>query len=134
MPADPADYRTRGGNIAIVLCCPTIVSPARLVYFDHNPAGSWVIGDFLAGFKLSDETSPLTVAQVEQDAIYSEPPPWCNVETAPADWRFVFGVAHDGLYRTAQQECRCAAPKPSWSMAVAAVGHRGHVGLLSERP
>jgi hypothetical protein len=87
VPADPADYRTRGGNIAIVLCCPTIVSPARLVYFDHNPAGSWVIRDCLAGFKLSSETSPLTVAQVEHDAIYSEPPPWCNVETAPGDWR-----------------------------------------------
>jgi len=87
MPVNPADYRTRGGNVAIVLCCPTIVSPARLVYFDHNPAGSWVIRDFLAGFKLSNETSPLTFALVEQDAIYSEPPPWCNVITAPRDWR-----------------------------------------------
>jgi hypothetical protein len=71
----------------IVLCCPTIVSPARLVYFDHNPAGSWVIRDFLAGFKLSNETSPLTVADVEQDAIHSERPPWCNVEIASMDWR-----------------------------------------------
>jgi hypothetical protein len=87
MPADSVDYRTRGANVAIVLCCPTIVSRARLVYFDHNQAGNWVIRDFLAGFKLSNETSALTVADVEQDAMYSEPPPWCNVETAPRDWR-----------------------------------------------
>ena len=87
MPVDANDYRTRGGNLAIVLCCPTIVSPARLVYFDHNPAGSWVIRDFLGGVKLSNETSALTVADIELDANHSEPPPWCNVETAPQDWR-----------------------------------------------
>jgi hypothetical protein len=87
MPANSTDYRTRGGNLGIVLCCPTIVSPARLVYFDHNPAGSWVIRDFLTGLKLSNDTSTLTVADVEQDAVHSEPPPWCNAETAPSDWR-----------------------------------------------
>jgi hypothetical protein len=87
MPVDANDYRTRGGNLAIVLCCPTIVSRARLVYFDHNPAGSWVIRDFLGGVKLSNETSALTVTDIEQDANHSEPPPWCNVETAPQDWR-----------------------------------------------
>ena len=87
MPVDANDYRTRGGNLAIVLCCPTIASPARLVYFDHNPAGSWVIRDFLCGVRLSNETSALTVADIEQDACHSEPPPWCNVEKTPGDWR-----------------------------------------------
>ena len=87
MPAESADYRPRGPNAAIVLCCPTIVSPARLVYFDRNQAGSWVIRDFLAGVKLTSETSALTVVDVEQDAVYSEPPPWCNVETRPMEWR-----------------------------------------------
>jgi hypothetical protein len=86
MPVDVNDYRARGGNLAIVLCCLTIVSPARLVYFDYNPAGSWVIRDFLGGVKLSNETSALTVADIELDANHSEPPPWCNVATAPQDW------------------------------------------------
>jgi hypothetical protein len=36
---------------------------------------------------LSNKTSALTVAHIEQDASHSEPPPWCNVETAPRDWR-----------------------------------------------
>jgi hypothetical protein len=87
MPVDANDYRTRGGNLAIVLCCPRIASPARLVYFDHNPAGSWVIRDFLGGVRLSNQTSALTVADIEQDASHSEPPPWCSVETTPRDWR-----------------------------------------------
>jgi hypothetical protein len=87
MPVNPEHYRTRGGNLAIVLCCPTIVSPARLVYFDHNPVGSWVIRDFLSGLWLDNEASHLTVAAIEQDAVYSEPPPWCSVENDPQDWR-----------------------------------------------
>jgi hypothetical protein len=87
MPINPQHYSTRGGNLAVVVCCPTIVSPHRLVYFDHNPQGSWVIRDFLTGLKLSNETSPLTVADIGQDAVHSELPPWCNVEDAPQDWQ-----------------------------------------------
>ena len=87
MPANPDHYRTRGGNLAIVLCCPTIVSPARLVYFDHNPEEAGVIRDFIIARRLDNETSDLTLADIEQAAIHSEPPPWCSVVESPQDWR-----------------------------------------------
>jgi hypothetical protein len=87
MPINRQHYATRGGNLAIVLCCPTIVSPDRLVYFDHNPVGNWVIRDFLAGLRLDNNSSSLSVSEIEEDAVYSEPPPWCNVETSRQDWK-----------------------------------------------
>ena len=88
MPVNDEKYCHRGGgNYGIVLICPNLVGD-RLVYFDHNRArGSWVIRDFIAGCRLDNESSRLTVAQIEADATYDKHPPWCNVETDPADWR-----------------------------------------------
>jgi hypothetical protein len=81
------NYDHRGNaNYGIVLCCPTLVA-SRLVYFDHNRStGSWMIRDFIFGRWLSDDTSPLTVAQIEADARVDEFPPRRNVEKQPTDW------------------------------------------------
>jgi hypothetical protein len=65
-----------------------ILTHVHLVYFDHNKdRGSWVIRDFIAGQRLDDGHSALTVAQIETDATYDEFPVWCNVEVNPAEWR-----------------------------------------------
>lgn len=88
MSIEPENYSHRGGgNYGIVLLCPTIVAGDRLVYFDHNrERGSWVIRDFVTGFRLDNLHSPLTVEQIETDATHNEFPAWCNVETNPSDW------------------------------------------------
>lgn len=87
MPVDPENYSHRGGgNYGIVVVCPTLIAD-RLVYFDHNrERGSWVVRDFITGRRLDNEHSPLTVAQIEDDAAYNEYPPWCNVENEPGGW------------------------------------------------
>src|SRR5579864_1452704 len=89
MPLNPGNYDHRGGgNYGIVVLCPNIVAADRLVYFDHNKdRGSWVIRDFVAGHRLDDQHSGLTVAQIEQDATYDEFPAWLNAEQNPVDWR-----------------------------------------------
>ena len=89
MPVDPASYDHRGGgNYGVVIRCPNVVADDHLVYFDHNrDRGSWVIRDFIAGQRLDDNHSVLTVAQIEADATYDEFPVWCNVEERPADWQ-----------------------------------------------
>jgi hypothetical protein len=88
MSVDEENYSHRGGgNYGIVLLCPNLIAD-RLVYFDHNrQRGSWVVRDFIAGWRLDNENSALTVAQIEDDATYDEHPPWCNAETDPTDWR-----------------------------------------------
>jgi hypothetical protein len=89
MAVDPMNYdHSGGGNYGVVLRLPQIVAADRLVYFDHNRnRGSWVIRDFIAGQRLDDSHSTLTVSQIEADATYAEFPIWCNVEDNPADWR-----------------------------------------------
>jgi hypothetical protein len=91
MPCDQEHYGSRGGNLAIVLRCPNIVADDRLVYFDYNKQTlNWVIRDFIAGKRLDNfqsHHSTLTIRQIEADAIYSEYPPWLNVETNPEDWK-----------------------------------------------
>jgi hypothetical protein len=84
-------YDIRGNkNYGIVIRCPRLVGN-RLVYFDHsknNPTTrlSWVIRDFIAGFQLIHTDSDLTVEAIEDDADYSEFPPWFNVDKAD-EWR-----------------------------------------------
>ena len=88
MPVTPDHYDHRGkGNYAVVVCCPTIVAPDRLVYFDYNrQSGGWAIRDFITGLWLNDRHSRLTIADIEADSVHSEFPPWANVETESRDW------------------------------------------------
>lgn len=91
MPFNHRDYGSRGGNLAVVLRCPNLVTDDHLVYFDYNKqTRNWVIRDFIAGKRLDNfepQHSTLTVEQIEADANYSEYPPWLNVENHPADWQ-----------------------------------------------
>jgi hypothetical protein len=94
MALNQGNYNHRGGgNYGIVLLCPNLVAKDRLVYFDHNKSRtSWVIRDFVAGQRLDNAHSPLTVDQIEKDATYDEFPVWCNVETNPDEWRVYLKV------------------------------------------
>jgi hypothetical protein len=89
MAVNQNNYDHRGGgNYGIVLRCPNIVADDRLVYFDQNrERGIWVLRDFVGEHKLDHNNSPLSVAQIEADAIYDEFPIWCAVEDQPADWK-----------------------------------------------
>lgn len=89
MPINLDNYNHRGGgNYSVVLQCPDVVGNEHLVYFDHNrDRGSWVLRDLIAGYRLDDNGSSLTVAQIETAATYNEFPPWLNVEINPVDWR-----------------------------------------------
>lgn len=88
MPVNQNNYNHRGGgNFGIVLRCPNVVANDHLVYFDHNrDRGSWVIRDFIAGERLDNDHSGLSVIDIEADATYDEFPAWCNVEVDPASW------------------------------------------------
>ena len=87
MAINEENYSHRGGgNYGIVLRCPNLIAD-RLVYFDRNrERGTWVVRDFITGWRLNSENSPLTVSQIEDDATYDEHPPWCNAEKHPGDW------------------------------------------------
>jgi|SRR5271165_5859695 len=87
MPVNQNNFGSRGGNRAIVLRCPQIVADDRLVYFDYNKSEHWVIRDLIAGQRLDNYHSQLTVAQIVADATHDESPPWYNVEEHPAEWR-----------------------------------------------
>jgi hypothetical protein len=89
MAVNPSNYNHRGGgNYGIVLRLTQVVADDRLVYFDHNKdRKSWVIRDFVAGQRLDNNHSRLTVAQIEADGNDDEFPVWCNVETNAADWK-----------------------------------------------
>ena len=89
MAVNHSNYDHRGGgNYGIVLRCPNVVAGDRLVYFDHNrDRGSWVLRDFVGEYQLDNNNSPLSVAEIEADAIYDEFPIWCGVETQPDDWK-----------------------------------------------
>lgn len=89
MSLNRANYNHRGGgNYGIVLQCPNVVGNEYLVYFDYNrDRGTWVIRDLIAGRRLDDSHSQLTVAQIEASATYDEFAPSLNVETSPIDWR-----------------------------------------------
>jgi len=99
---DKNDYGPRGGNLAIVLCCPNIVADGRLVYFDYRKKSDhWVIRDFIAGVRLDnfDHHSRLTITDIEADASYSEYPVWCNVEEEPAKWRTYLQLRSTAAFR-----------------------------------
>jgi hypothetical protein len=100
MPVHEERYSHRGGgNYGIVILCPTLVAD-RLVYFDHNrERGTWVIRDFIAGWLLDNRHSRLTVAQIADDAIYDEHPPWCNVEKHPDQWRTYLRMRTTAAFR-----------------------------------
>jgi hypothetical protein len=88
MAVQQVNYDHRGkGNWGIVLCCPRIVAPERLVYFVHNrQSDGWAIRDFISGLWLNDHHSRLTVADIEADAVYDEFPPRVAVETDSGEW------------------------------------------------
>ena len=112
MAIDSKNYDHRGGgNYGIVLRLPQIVSDDRLVYFDYNKKRtSWVIRDFIAGQKLDDDHSALTVAQIEADATYDEFPSWCNAERHPVDWRLYLTNRTTAVFRTRNPPDRIAGP------------------------
>jgi hypothetical protein len=101
MPVNSSNYNHRGGgNYGIVLLCPNIVGPNRLVYFDYNrDRRTWVVRDFIAGQRLDNLHSTLTVAQIEADATYDEFPVWCNVEENPDDWRTYLNLRTTAVLR-----------------------------------
>lgn len=88
MAVNQTNYDQRGGgNLGIVVRCPSVVGD-RLVYFDFNEARkSWVIRDFIAGLKLDDKHSPLTVTDIQADAVYDEFPPWLDVHRDATEWQ-----------------------------------------------
>lgn len=110
MPVNAINYDHRGGgNYGIVLRCPNIVANDRLIYFDHNrDRGSWVIRDFVAGHRLDNNHSNLTVAQIEADATYDEFPAWCNVELNPTEWQQYLILRSTAVFRL-----RGVLPAPS---------------------
>ena len=101
MPVNHDNYSHRGGgNYGIVVLCPTLIAD-RLVYFDHNrDRGSWVVRDFTTDRRLDNEHSPLTVAQIEEDATYNEHPPWCNVENESAAWTTYLRLRTTAAFRS----------------------------------
>jgi hypothetical protein len=114
MPVNPNNYNHRGGgNYGIVVRLPQIVTADRLVYFDYNRTrGSWVIRDFIAGQRLDDENSILTVPQIEADATHDEFPPWRNAEVDPADWRAYLTLRSTAAFRLNAPLCPAAPPNP----------------------
>jgi hypothetical protein len=103
MAVNSANYNHRGGgNYGIVLQSDTIVGNEHLVYFDYNrDRGTWVIRDLIAGRRLDDRHSPLTVAQIEASSTYDEFPPWLNVEINPVDWRTYLTLRTTAVLRRA---------------------------------
>lgn len=114
MPVNSANYNHRGGgNFGIVLRCPLIVGPDRLVYFDHNKdRGTWVIRDFISWQRLDNLHSSLSVDQIEQDATYDEFPIWCNAEENPEDWRTYLTFRTTAVLRLKQPPRSLVAPNP----------------------
>ena len=100
MPVNSDNYDHRGkGNRGIVVRCPSIVGD-RLVYFDYSAQRmSWIIRDFINGQRLSNNTSSLTVAQIEADADYDEFPPWSNVEIDSVDWEAYLRLRTTAVFR-----------------------------------
>ena len=99
-----------GGNYVVIVCCPNVVAPGRLVHFDHNRrSGHWVIRDFITGRRLDNfgSDSELTVADIEIDAVCSEFPPWCPVERQPEAW-----TSYLRLRTTAHLKRRANIPEP----------------------
>ena len=101
MPVNQGNYSHRGGrNYGIVLRCSNIVADDRLIYFDYNrDRGSWVIRDFVGGWRLDNENSGLSVAQIEADATYDEFPVWCNAEEQPSDWQTYLNLRTTAVLR-----------------------------------
>jgi len=114
MSVNPNNYNHRGGgNFGIVLRCPNVVANDHLVYFDHNKdRGSWVIRDFIAGQRLDNSHSPLTVAQIEADATYDEFPVWCNVEVNPAEWQAYLTLRTTAVLRLSGPLRSTSIPNP----------------------
>jgi hypothetical protein len=110
----PANYDHRGaGNYGIVLRCPTLVADDHLVYFDYNrDRGTWVIRDFIAGRRLDNGHSPLTVAQIVADATYDEFPAWCNAEKNPADWKTYLTLRTTAVLRLSGPLRQIGTPNP----------------------
>jgi hypothetical protein len=100
MPVDRNNYGSRGGNLAIVLCCPNIVADDRLVYFDYNKKSEhWVIRDFISGQRLDNDHSKLTFGDIEADASHNESPVWCNVEVQPREWQIYLSLRATAVFR-----------------------------------
>lgn len=100
MAVDRGNYGSRGGNLAIVLCCPNIVASDRLVYFDYNKKSKhWVIRDFISGQRLDNGHSALKYADIEADATYNECPIWCNVEEDVDAWRSYLALRTTAVFK-----------------------------------
>jgi hypothetical protein len=102
MPVDPNNYDHRGkSNWSIVLCCPRLVAPNRLVYFDYSKnSGNWVIRDLIAGQRLDNFHAPqVTRQQIEADAEHDEFPPWLDVEDNPSNWEIYLRLRTSAVFR-----------------------------------
>ena len=111
---NPKNYDHRGGgNYGIVLLCPSLVVNDHLVYFDYNKGrGSWVIRDFVAGWRLDSSPLGLAVAQIEADATYDEFPVWCNVEENPSEWRTYLKLRTTAVLRLGGPLRSASVPNP----------------------
>ena len=100
MPVNHSNYDHRGrGNYGIVIRCPNLVGD-RLVYFDYNnDSEHWVIRDFIAGQKLDNAHSLLSVADIEADAVGDEFPPWLDVKRDAVEWQFYLRTRTNAVLR-----------------------------------
>jgi len=73
------------GNHVILIWNPIHVGE-RFAHFNRNTiSGSWVIRDYITGWFLSNATSPLTIAQIEQETVRDAFPPF-HQYTHNDDW------------------------------------------------
>jgi hypothetical protein len=91
MPLNPQHYRHHGsGNMVIIVRVPNIAGD-HLVHLCQAGQQSWVIRDYVSDERLfrspppNRSVSTMSLADIESDADYSEPPAYYP-ETQHPDW------------------------------------------------
>jgi len=83
------DYHVGHHQVSVVYC-PRILGN-RLAHLSQDGPTSWALRDYITGQMIRNSTSPNaatsthTLAQIEAEVIYSEPPPFHAVENVD-DW------------------------------------------------
>ena len=88
----PIHYSYHHGRHQVpVVYCPSILGN-RLAHLSQDGPASWALRDFIIGQMIRNSPSPNLVssthslAQIEAEVIYSEPPPFYAVENNVDDW------------------------------------------------